>query len=805
MVLTRLLPFLLLLMLVPRTIPAQDLPDVAIGIVFDGDWEGNAAVEARFKKEILVLTEGEFAVRFPEHGRRNGGWKLADIYRHTDALLADPDIDLVLTMGVIASHYASRLGPLPKPVVAPFVIDPVLQDLPRRDGTSGVRNLSFIAIPSTVERDIGAFLEIVDFRHLTILVNGLFASAIDGLPEKLAALATDVAAREDLTVDVVAVNTLDDALKALTAAEVDAVYLAPLIHLPAADYQRLVTTMIERDLPSFAMLGPGEVEAGILASMNPELFPRLSRRVALNVQRILLGEDAGSIPYAFTPGHQLTINMATAREIGVYPPWEVVTEAVMINQTRSEVPRTLDLPRAVQEGMAANLDLLASEQAVAAGRHAIAEARGNLLPQVSLSATALQIDADRAGQLQPERTLTGTATLTQLIYNDDAWTNLTVQKRLQASLEASGEVTRLDIAQAVASAYLNLLNAKTLERIQKDNLRLSRNNLELARVRESVGYSGRADVYRWESQIATNRREVISANATRNVVEMQVNRLLNRPLEEGFQTLETGLDTEQRDLLPSRRRMVRYMRNQWAFRTFRAFLVEEGLAAAPELVQIDAAIAAQERLAANTTRSLLLPSVALQAELSERFLKEGAGSEPLMVDPASPLAGFASAFDTGDETNWSVALNASFTLFNGGSKYALRRRVHETLARLRTDRAALAEKVEQRIRSAAHRAGASYAGINQARHAAEAARRNLELVIDSYSNGVVDITKLLDAQNAALVTDQAAAGALFEFLIDLMELERSIGRFTLTMNAAEQDEFFERADRFFEAAGVTVE
>jgi hypothetical protein len=71
-----------------------------------------------------------------------------------------------------------------------------------------------------------------------------------------------------------------------------------------------------------------------MASQNTNTFPRLSRRVAINVQRILLGEEAASLPVAFQVETQLVINMATARAMGAYPSWGVLTEAELINEKR---------------------------------------------------------------------------------------------------------------------------------------------------------------------------------------------------------------------------------------------------------------------------------------------------------------------------------------------------------------------------------------------------------------------------------------------------------------------------------------
>ena len=93
--------------------------------------------------------------------------------------------------------------------------------------------------------------------------------------------------------------------------------------------------------------------------------------------------------------------------------------------------------------------------------------------------------------------------------------------------------------------------------------------------------------------------------------------------------------------------------------------------------------------------------------------------------------------------------------------------------------------------------GSSYPGIRLSRDAAEAARKNLDLVKDSYSRGVMSILDLLDAQNASLVAELGAANAVYDFIVDLMEVERSVGRFTFFMNPDEVESFFKRLEAYF--------
>ena len=78
-------------------------------------------------------------------------------------LLADPEVDLVIAAGPIASNEVGRRGPLPKPVIAPLVINSLVQGIPLKGQASGVKNLSYITFLSDVQRDLEVCREIVPF------------------------------------------------------------------------------------------------------------------------------------------------------------------------------------------------------------------------------------------------------------------------------------------------------------------------------------------------------------------------------------------------------------------------------------------------------------------------------------------------------------------------------------------------------------------------------------------------------------------------------------------------------------------
>ncbi|UCF20298.1 MAG: TolC family protein [Gemmatimonadota bacterium] len=779
-----------LLPLAPAAAQEQRGRTVIIGIVTDGTYERYRDLLDLFRNEAIELLSIDFDVRLPSEKLREGDWTLAGVESAIEQQLNDPEVDLVLTLGAISSHVAAQRRDLAKPVVTPIIIDAELQELPREGGGSGVRNLNYVALPRG--RDILAFQEIVAFRRIALLVNGPLAEAIPQLSEKARA-ATQAIGLEPVIIPVG--FSVDSVLAAVEDESVEAVYILPQLQLSTADWDRLVRGLSDLRLPSFSWFGRREVVDGVLAARRPDRFwQRLARRVALNIQGIVLGEEPSTLPVAFAEQEHLTINMATARAIGVFPPWKVMTEAELIAEEERVAARRLTLERAVREAVEVNLDLAAVDRFVAAGAQEVNVARAVLLPQIDIGATWRLIDEDQAENSfgsQPERLFAGSATLTQVLFNEPAWANLSAQGSLQRAREQERESLRLDIAFDAAFAYLNVLKAKTFERIERENLKVTRENLELAEIRESIGTAGAGEVYRWQAQIANNRQTVIDANSQRNQAEIVLNRILRRPLEEGFATQETEIADAA--LISGQPRLYSYIDNLWSFRIFRRFMAQEALQASPEIRALDALAAAQRRTLQSTSRSFWLPSLALQAGVDNAFDRSGAGSEP--------PAGFPLELE---DLSWSLGVKVSYPLFTGAGRIAERKRAKELLSQIQLERDAVAQRVEQRVRSALHAMGASLANIDLSEEAADASENNFRLVQESYSRGAASIIQLLDAQNAARVSEQLAASAVYDFLIDLMTVERAVGRFDFFVGEEEREAFFQRLEMFYQEAGDTA-
>ena len=753
---------------------------VRIGVVLDGEVEGTRNLLDAMRAQVSEIAGGSYDVQFPPEMTLPGSFQAAKISTALDTLLANSKVDVIWTFGVLSSMEATRRKTLARPVIAPFIIDRRAQGLPFEGGRSGLKNLNYIAMPWSLERDLTLFKEVTGTAKTTLVIGKYIA---DSAPQFNAGI---VRAAKAVGMELTVLGAKGTAAEILAQIpkDVTSVFLAPLAQTSAEEKQLLIDALNERRIAIYASQGEAVVRNGALVGRRPNsAVTRVARRVALHTVRILGGDDAGRLPVALNLPERLVINMQTARKIGVSPSFMVLTEAELINPARKKSGRELSLAIVTRQALEGNVSIKALTQVVAAGRASIKSARSVLLPQASASTTARVIDKDRAeggfGNA-PQFLWNGELGINQVLYSEGANAGLSAEKSFQVSREQQLVQTKWDIAAEVGVTYLNVLRLKTAERINRSNLKVTRANLELARMRFDAGSSSKADVYRWESKIAIDRKSVIEASAQRNVVEADLQRILNRPPEESFVTAEVDLQSDE--TLKPVNGVDRFIGDPLTFRLFRRFMIEEAVARAPEIKQFDAAIAAQERLLLSSSRRRYAPTVAASAGLTQRFDRRGAGTTS--ASPTPP-----------NGTEWFAGVTLSIPLLEGGGAVAEIQRQSAEVLRLERERDDVRNRIAQRATASLHLMGASNAGIRLSRESAEAARKNFELIAASYAEGAARIVDLLDAQNAWVTADQLAADSVYGFIIDVLNTLRAVGHFDLASDPVKLKAFLERAEK----------
>jgi len=784
----------MLLGLMPRPAAAQaqdsSTTSIRVGVVLDGPSTSADSARVALQAEVEGSLGTNLQVDFPADLRLVGDWTAPGATAAIDRLMADPRVDLVLALGTIGSQELARRTTVAKPSIAATVLDAAAQRLPLVDGASGVHDLTYIDPGLSLTRTFDILHRAVPYRHLALLMDAGIAESMPFLADELRR-----AAGADVTVSLVPLDGPASAAWAAIPTDADALAIGPADRLGPGALDSLIASAAERRLLTFSLAGRAGVERGALASYGGvDDAVRRARRVASAIQRIVGGEDAGNLPVGLVCSARLTLNMATARAIGFSPAWEVLTEADQVDCCAEGTGPVWSLASVGREALASNLDIRAAQQGVSTGRQDVRSTRAALLPQLQAEATGTLTKRTTAaaslGQ-RAERESQGRLMLSQTLFDDQTWAAFRVADYGHQGRIAERKRTELDAVLRATTAYLSVLRAQALARVERENLALTRSNLDVAQLKEGVGSAGMSDVYRWQAELAQSRRRVLAADAGVQVAALELNSALNRPLEEAFTTADAGVDDPT--LLVGDPRTLDYLDTPARLALFRDFAVREGLAASPELEALDLQIRAEDRRGTSARRSFFLPTIYLQGGMSSLVSRGGAGSTP------PDLGGLA--VPRGPDDTWSVQLKASLPLFSGSRRRAQVARSDSELERLTTVREAAALAVAQRIRAAVQIVGASWADIAQARLAAEAARSNLELVTDAYGRGAVNVLSLLDAQQAAHEANEAAANAVYDFLIDLMKAQRAVGVFDFTHTPEQREEFYRRLDAFLGNAG----
>lgn len=759
-----------------------------IGIVLDGPWAREQHLIQMLQDEITGLTSGEFDVRFPEQKVLHGNWTLKGVNRAIDQQLRDPQVDLVIALGTVSSSEVARRKGLPKPVMAPVIVG-MQSDLPYREGVSGVHNLNYLASFQRAPSNVLLLHELHPFKRIAIVIDPLIESVIDRF--ELDKLFRQIPSEQRF---IVPAHGSPEETVARIPADADAVMVLALLRYSREEIKQFADLLIERRLPSLSILGGYEIEAGMLAATSAEQdLQRLGRRIALNIQRIMLGENPADIGVDFKQAVRPVINVDTARKIGLSPSFDLLNSSRLYGDLEGKDARTLHLIDAVEMAVKHNLSLEVSQRGLRSGAEDVVSARSNLRPQFEASLQGREIDEDRAeasGAVAAHYESSASLTMRQLLYSEPARSNVRIQKLLQEAREVEHETAVLDIVLDTSVGYLNLLRSDALARIRKEDLALTRSNLERARTRVDLGAANRSEELRWESEIAKAQSQLVNANVGVSQARVGLSQLVNQPLESRYKPLHLSLGDP--NFLISNPRLLRYIGSPASVKILRDFLVQEGVRNAPELRQLELAISAQGKAASSARKAFTHPEVGLAGELTEILARGGAGATDPPFGPAQ------------DNTNWHIGFSAKLPLYSGGARSSEVRRAVNEVARLQQRRDEAMQGIEAGIRARTYSAGGAYRNIQWARQRKEAAGSTLDLVSDAYSRGAVDIIDLLDAQTSAVNADSAAANAVYDFLVEFMGLQRAMGAFDFLMTPEQRLAWHQRMDDFFAARDFSV-
>ncbi len=697
-----------------------------------------------------------------------------EVYRNLKA-------DLVLSIGGLSTKSLSNLRNLSIPVIGLGVVDPFIQNIAFENGKSGKRNFTYLLTSRDIGTEIKSFQKLAGFNRLTLLIDpavnktlqgSLGEQFIDSIQNKLGIEVKIVVAEADI-----------DSVKS-NLANSDAVYFLAMISRSKEYISSISDFLIEEKIPSFST-SKQHVEYGILASSSGDNgMEQIFRRIAVMTDDILSGREAADIPVAFTIIESFYLNIETAQKMDFSVPFEVILTANIIGK-KSEDESNYSFSEIANLSLEKNLDLKISYKDIDVSALDVRLNRANILPSFSSGVSASQINEERANASinTPERSLNLDLTLTQVIYSEEAIAAIKIAQYLKSAQEYQTEAEILNVLLNTYNAYLDVLAAKTNLAIQRENLENTRTNLDLAKVRVDIGTSGSADLYRWESELANATQSVIDAQAGLFALKLKLNNLLANALEDDFEVNDIGLED---DLYSAYKNspLTGLVTTPQSLKIASDFLLQESLNNNPNKKQLLENIKASERQLKLNRRLFYVPTVAFQTQMTEVLARGGEGSE---TDPTIP------SFGPGLQDNtWFAGVSLSYPIFSGMNRQVSKQRSLVQLDQLNYSNTSLDQGLELSIRSSTVSLLSATTNLNYSRISAESALKNFELVQSNYKAGTVNITQLIDAQQAALTAQLASAISVYEFISANLQIEYALGFFSMFLTEQELEDFKKR-------------
>lgn len=762
------------LVIFPSVLLAQN--PLKVGISKDAATGEFEALSQQIKSEIEALTQARGGADFKEV---NAEWMADKVNENLHELLNDPETDIVITLGFLSSNAAAQLPTFPKPVIAATLLDHNLQGLaPQSGNSSGITNFTYIPSMIRLKSDMQAFHDLFEFTHLAVLIP---EPLYDNFQQLLQFFNQQEHSFELSFIPVG--SSSEDALSGMSST-IDAAFVLPMIHYSPAETAALYAELNNRRIPSLAASGPGDLQMGASLTYTPQFtLLQMAREVAIRVLKVSEGTNLSEIALSREENKRTPlVNMESLRKIGKFPAkWQQLKDAILINIEKMP-GESLELRQAIALALENNLKGKITDQDLLMAQKDIRIAKANILPQIEVSGSALQLSQNLVEVSMGQRgefTVTGSASLKQVLYSDAAFANIALKKLAAEYEQHSSRQTMLDIVSEVTGAYISLLFTRNNLQIKNENVYASLQNLEMAKAKEQSGQGGVSDVNRWITEMSINKMELNDAQAAYKAAMYQLNELLNQPINSIIATSDSTKIDET--IVFDQNVLGLYFSKPGLEESYADFLINEMHNWSPELQQLLTAGEMIDRRKSMQIRQLFIPEVALFGQADQAFVRDGTIAVPNLPIPPPP-----------DDITWYLGVKMSLPIFEGGRKRAEVQRTTIEQEKISWQKDDLLNNIEKGLRTNVQRLKASYKELELAQEAARAADDNYKIVQAAYAQGVTTVVQLIDAQNMMTRSKYMAASAYYQYILDYVKTERMQGRFIFLTDESQRQDYTNR-------------
>ena len=763
-----------------------------VAILFDGHVPYWNKFIRDIKKEVSILTKDKLQVSIPSRYIADGRWSKKNIYKKFEDLMNNPNVDIIVTMGPVSSDLAIKKSFLKKPVLAPFIYNGKMQR-----GSKVSKKLSYIESFSDFDSNLKTFKMVTGAKQVSFFVSSYILKYLPFVKQDIISRAAKLNIDSIVTAvsEKNAVNLVSRMPK-----NIEGIFLTPLLNLKKKTLNKMINQINEKGIPSYSFLGKDEVERGTLCSLYAESNNnQLTRKIALHIQRIFLGDTPSRLSSRFNRVEKLVINMDTVEKIGFRPSWQILSQAILVNsKSKQLMGERLNFTQALKMALDQNYEFLGNKYILEAKKQDVSRALSNFLPHIDAFLSARTIDEDKASKsfgLNPEKAVYAKLTLSQVLYSDSAFTGYFLSKDNHEINKLDFKKIKMELMLKTAKAYLNLLRAQTIIKIYKDNLQVAKQNLRYSKMGRKIGVKKRQDIFRWEYEVSEATIKLNKAQTNEKLVTIRLNTILGNFDQEKKYRLGKVSYNDRRFFLNDHM-INKYIKNPWDFKIFKLFIINEAIENSIELKSLRKALEMAKAQSSLATRAFFLPDIILKAEYNHTLDKSGLGSttpEVITLSPNLPEIKLPQAKDS----SWAVSLNLKFPLYQGGNKFSNSTRTTAKLYQVGSLLKNSEFKIKEGILSLLIKLKGRYSDILIYKNAKQIATKNLKLAKNAYKNGQVSIMKVIDGNNALLHAQQTEIDSTYQFLIEFINLERVIGYYDFLLSKREYENWFIKLNNFY--------
>ena len=734
---------------------AKNAKTLTYAFVFDGPSDRNAKILDQFQKTITVTSAPDFKTSFPKNLVYTGDWTQAKAKQLSDKALAS-NANVVISLGYFSTQYLNTKQDKKKFVIT---IDQY-----------GLRDLGgdfFNPISQSV-KGIQSFHRLLNFKKLAVLMNENYYALKSDWHKEMASKF------EGFDFVVIPTNNNIDAVLSKLPKDCDAVVLTPMFNLSNDKKQYLINKLNEMKLPTYSTMGREDVEDGVLMGIGAiDLDRKVAEQTSFNIKGVLWGNKVPQTErLQFYEDEIVYINKDTAELIGYKPHLRVLNNAEVISHKK---PPVYSLTAIFDTLEKQNLDIKRKSFLVKAARRSAVSAALRYLPTLSMTLGYQQYSPDYADSVAlsyPEKTGVFRLGVDQVIYSPALVTNILVKKKNLDFSKHEKFMTEQNMGIDVALLYIDVMKMQNAIEVQKEHVKDARENLAIARVREKRGDCGMEEVMRWASQLNISEQKLLDMRAEYKNIKIAINRMLNKDQTENYE-LEP-LYASDPAFYTKEINIINYVSNPDDLETFIQMLIEESYKVSPELSKLRAAIKMKDYEMGMYVQKFFLPDAKLSLEYTSLINPQYAKDVKIYQPVGEGGAQIPVSMGHPNSTNLKFGIFAQWRPIEGGTKFAEIARIKAERDELKTYSDAVKLELESKIRSIINKAIAEYFSIEKNYKAMYAAQENYENVKDKYLRGESCIAQLIDAEDVYLDTKLAAMNSQYEFLEQLVWVQRSI-------------------------------